>query len=251
MGFFVCFCYNTVYYGGGNMLETKSTKKFKIIKGIICILTLAMLVAAVIFLFIVDDMKKKRRLIFSIVQLLLMIGIIILPEQLKERLDLKIPIMLETSLTVFAFCGFVLGDVFDFYKKIPIWDSILHAFSGVILAYAGFVLIDYFVKRESVNISMGHMFICTSVVLFSLALGALWEIGEYLVDDIFGTNNQQYMKSTRGTLYGQKDVPLEGHAALGDTMKDLMLDLAGATAIVTIEYCKEDYRKKKAKKEDK
>lgn len=77
------------------MLETKSTKKFKIIKGIICILTLAMLVAAVIFLFIVDDMKKKRRLIFSIVQLLLMIGIIILPEQLKERLDLKIPIMLE------------------------------------------------------------------------------------------------------------------------------------------------------------
>ena len=212
MGIFVCFCYNTVYYGGGNMLETKSTKKFKIIKGIICILTLAMLVAAVIFLFIVDDMKKKRRLIFSIVQLLLMIGIIILPEQLKERLDLKIPIMLETSLTVFAFCGF---------------------------------------KRESVNISMGHMFICTSVVLFSLALGALWEIGEYLVDDIFGTNNQQYMKSTRGTLYGQKDVPLEGHAALGDTMKDLMLDLAGATAIVTIEYCKEDYRKKKAKKEDK
>ena len=62
-----------------------------------------------------------------------MIGIIILPEQLKERLDLKIPIMLETSLTVFAFCGFVLGDVFDFIK-IPIWDSILHAFSGVILA---------------------------------------------------------------------------------------------------------------------
>ena len=52
MGIFVCFCYNTVYYGGGNMLETKSTKKFKIIKGIICILTLAMLVAAVI---IVND----------------------------------------------------------------------------------------------------------------------------------------------------------------------------------------------------
>ena len=55
MGIFVCFCYNTVYYGGGNMLETKSTKKFKIIKGIICILTLAMLVAAGIFLFIVYD----------------------------------------------------------------------------------------------------------------------------------------------------------------------------------------------------
>lgn len=228
------------------MLERKSMTRFKIIKGTICLFTIMMLVAAVFFLFVIDDIKKKRRLIFAIVQLLLMLGIIVLPEQLKERIGLKIPIVLETSLTVFAFCGFVLGDVFDFYKKIPVWDSILHAFSGVILAYAGFVLIDYFVKRESINISMGQMFICISVVLFSLSLGALWEIGEYLVDDAFGTNNQQYMKSTRGTIYGQEDVPLEGHEALGDTMKDLMLDLAGATAIVTIEYCKADYRKKKS-----
>ena len=208
-----------------------------------------MLIAAIVFLFIVDDSKKIRRLIFSIVQLLLMMGIIILPDHLKDKLGLKIPIMLETSLTIFAFCGFVLGDVFDFYKKIPVWDSILHAFSGIILAYVGFVLIDYFVKRDSINLSMGHMYICVSVVLFSLALGAIWEIGEYLVDDIFGTNNQQYMKSTRGTLYGKEDEPLLGHEALNDTMKDLMLDLAGASIVGVVEYLKEDRRKHKVKKE--
>ncbi|MEY8675541.1 hypothetical protein [Thomasclavelia cocleata] len=231
------------------MLETKSTKRLKIIKTIICTLTMIMLIAAIVFLFIVDDSKKIRRLIFSIVQLLLMMGIIILPDHLKDKLGLKIPIMLETSLTVFAFCGFVLGDVFDFYKKIPVWDSILHAFSGIILAYVGFVLIDYFVKRDSINLSMGHMYICVSVVLFSLALGAIWEIGEYLVDDIFGTNNQQYMKSTRGTLYGKEDEPLLGHEALNDTMKDLMLDLAGASIVGVVEYLKEDRRKHKVKKE--
>ena len=231
------------------MLETKSTKRLKIIKTIICTLTMIMLIAAIVFLFIVDDSKKIRRLIFSIVQLLLMMGIIILPDHLKDKLGLKIPIMLETSLTVFAFCGFVLGDVFDFYKKIPVWDSILHAFSGIILAYVGFVLIDYFVKRDSINLSMGHMYICVSVVLFSLALGAIWEIGEYLVDDIFGTNNQQYMTSTRGTLYGKEDEPLLGHEALNDTMKDLMLDLAGASIVGVVEYLKEDLRKHKVKKE--
>ncbi|WP_282144577.1 hypothetical protein [Thomasclavelia cocleata] len=231
------------------MLETKSTKRLKIIKTIICTLTMIMLIAAIVFLFIVDDSKKIRRLIFSIVQLLLMMGIIILPDHLKDKLGLKIPIMLETSLTVFAFCGFVLGDVFDFYKKIPVWDSILHAFSGIILAYVGFVLIDYFVKRDSINLSMGHMYICVSVVLFSLSLGAIWEIGEYLVDDIFGTNNQQYMKSTRGTLYGKEDEPLLGHEALNDTMKDLMLDLAGASIVGVVEYLKEDRRKHKVKKE--
>ena len=231
------------------MLETKSTKRLKIIKTIICTLTMIMLIAAIVFLFIVDDSKKIRRLIFSIVQLLLMMGIIILPDHLKDKLGLKIPIMLETSLTIFAFCGFVLGDVFDFYKKIPVWDSILHAFSGIILAYVGFVLIDYFVKRDSINLSIGHMYICVSVVLFSLALGAIWEIGEYLVDDIFGTNNQQYMKSTRGTLYGKEDEPLLGHEALNDTMKDLMLDLAGASIVGVVEYLKEDRRKHKVKKE--
>lgn len=229
------------------MLEDESSKKLKVIKSVIRLLTLTMLVGAIVFLFIVNDAIKIRRLVFAIVQLLLMMGIIILPDRLKNKLGLKIPIMLETSLTVFAFCGFVLGDVFDFYKKIPIWDSILHAFSGVVLAYVGFVLIDYFVKRDSINLSMGHMYICVSVVLFSLSLGALWEIGEYLVDDIFGTNNQQYMKTTRGTLYGKEDEPLIGHDALKDTMKDLMLDLAGATAVGTIEYLKEDHRKRKKK----
>ena len=43
------------------MLETKSTKRLKIIKTIICTLTMIMLIAAIVFLFIVDDSKKIRR----------------------------------------------------------------------------------------------------------------------------------------------------------------------------------------------
>lgn len=230
------------------MLKNYSTKRLKFIKSVITILTLAMLIVAIITIFVENDAKIIRRTVFSLVQLLLMMGVIILPEKLKERWGLKIPIVLETSLTIFAFCGFILGDVFNFYKKIPIWDSILHMFSGVLLAYIGFILIDYFVKRESINISMGHIYICISVILFSLSLGALWEIGEYLVDDIFKTNNQQYMKSTRGTLYNKTDVPLVGHAALKDTMKDLILDFSGAAIVATVEYTKECYNKRKDKK---
>lgn len=227
------------------MLRNYSTKRLKFIKSVITILTLAMLIVATITIFIANDAKIIRRTIFSLIQLLLMMGVIILPEKLKERWELKIPIVLETALTVFAFCGFILGDVFNFYKKIPIWDSILHMFSGVLLAYIGFLLIDYFVKRESINISMGHIYVCISVILFSLSLGALWEIGEYIVDDIFKTNNQQYMKSTRGTLYNKTDEPLVGHDALKDTMKDLILDFSGAVIVATVEYTKEYYNKRK------
>lgn len=226
-------------------ISKNRAKRLKIIKWVIRTLTVLMLVGAIGFLFVVKDPKKQRRLVFSIMQLLFMMVIIVAPKRLKERFDFMIPLPLETSLNIFAFCGFVLGDVFDFYKKIPIWDSILHTLSGVILAYGGFVLIAYFVKRESINIHMSHGFICASVVCFSLALGAIWEIGEYLMDDMFGMNNQQYMESTRGTLYSKKDIPLVGHEALNDTMKDLILDLAGATAIATFEYCLEGHKKKK------
>lgn len=233
------------------MTKEKTAKRMKIIKWMIRTLTLTMLIAAIIFLFITDDPNKQRRLVFSIVQLALMMIVIILPKRLREYLNFKVPLTLETALNIFAFCGFVLGDVFNFYKKIPIWDSLLHAFSGVLLAYAGFVLIDYFVKRESINVHMSRAFICINVVMFSLAVGAIWEIGEYLADDFFGTNNQQYMETTRGTLYGKKDVPLKGHDALKDTMKDLMLDLAGATVIATVEYGIDGYEKKKLENKNK
>ncbi len=58
------------------------------------------------------------------------------------------------------------------------------------------------------------------VVAFSLAVGQ-YKLCEYTVDDIFHTNNQQYMATTRATIVSSDDEPLEGHDALADTMKDL------------------------------
>ena len=67
------------------------------------------------------------------------------------------------------------------------------------------------------------------------------------VDDIFKTNNQQYMETTRSTLYDEDDIPLQGHEALNDTMKDLMLDLAGAIGVACIEYVKLEKKQKSQK----
>ena len=86
------------------------------------------------------------------------------------------------------------------------------------------------------------------VVSNALALGAVWEIAEYLSDDIFHTNSQQYMETTRGTIIEETDIPLQGHEALNDTMKDLMLDLAGAIGVATIEYKKLEKKQKLSQK---
>ena len=76
--------------------------------------------------------------------------------------------------------------------------------------------------------------------MFSLGAGAFWEICEYTYDDIFHTNSQQYMETTEGTLIGSEDVPLKGHDALTDTMKDLILDLGGSLIVATYEFVRHD-----------
>lgn len=47
---------------------------------------------------------------------------------------------------------------------------------------------------------------------------------------------QQFMQTTEGTLVSAGDIPLQGHEALRDTMKDLMLGLGGAIIIAIVGY---------------
>ena len=212
-------------------LKEKKPYYLIISRKIIFWLVVLMLGIAIFLLFTRQD-ANKGRLIFTMVQLLGMLLVLRIPQFIKDK---------------FAFSGFILGDVFNFYGKIPYWDSILHAFSGVVIAYVGFIVIEYLDKEYTIPLSISPLFMSLTVVSVALAIGAVWEIGEYTVDDIFHTNNQQYMKSTRSTLYDKDDVPLVGHEALADTMKDLMLDLGGAVVVATIEYKKIERKQKKAK----
>ena len=116
------------------------------------------------------------------------------------------------------------------------------------IAYVGFIVIEYLDKEYTIPLSVSPLFMSLIVVSVALAIGAIWEIGEYTVDDIFHTNNQQYMESTRSTLYDEDDIPLQGHDALNDTMKDLMLDLAGAIGVACIEYRKLEKKQKVSQK---
>lgn len=218
-------------------MKLKENKPYYLIvsRKIISWLVTLMLGFAIILLFTKKDINKMR-FIFSIVQLFGMLFVLQISQFVKERYNFQIPNLLDFVLIGFAFSAFILGEVFNFYGKIPYWDSILHAFSGIVIAYVGFIVIEYLDKEYTIPLSVSPLFMCLIVVSVALAIGAVWEIGEYTVDDIFHTNNQQYMESTRSTLYDKDDIPLKGHDALNDTMKDLMLDLGGALAVAIIEY---------------
>ena len=152
-----------------------------------------------------------------------------------------------TKFAIFFVSALVLVESGLFDLIFSAWISILHTFSGVVIAYVGFIVIQYHDQEYRIPLSVSPLFMSLIVVCVALAIGAIWEIGEYTVDDIFKTNNQQYMETTRSTLYDEDDIPLQGHEALNDTMKDLMLDLAGAIGVACIEYVKLEKKQKSQK----
>ena len=158
--------------------------------------------------------------ILMIIQCLLGLIVINLPTFLARKLRFELPMTLYGMYIVFLYCAIFLGEVRSFYYLIPYWDSILHAFSSLMLGFLGYMLITILVQDEHIVLHLSPVFTAIFAFGFAFSIGAAWEIYEFLVDGFFSTNMQKYM-SVSGEL-------LLGHAALFDTMKDLMIDAGGA-----------------------
>ena len=76
--------------------------------------------------------------------------------------------------------------------------------------------------------SLSPFFVSLFAFCFALAIGAVWEIYEFSLDGLMGFNMQKHTLAD-GT-------PLVGHAALSDTMKDIIIDALGALAASIIGY---------------
>ena len=180
--------------------------------------------------------KRWDEVAFRTMQYVGMLIIMKLPHILKLRFRIEMPWLLSAFMVLFGFSSLVLGDGLDFYGKYPWWDSVLHAQSGTLLSLMAFWIIHVIMAENEKYIFLNKHFLALFIVLFSLGLGACWEILEYLYDSLAGTNSQQFMASTTGSILSSYDIPLCGHEALRDTMTDLMLDLAGALLVAIYSY---------------
>lgn len=197
----------------------------------LCIVILAGGIISLIFY--VDTDATRSRVIFSMFEVTVMAALIFVPRILNRIIHVKIPPVMEVLFVLFCFATLILGDVADFYGRFGWWDKLQHGLSGGLLGILGYVIINTFNKFEGDKVKFSPLFVCFWVICFALAIGALWEIIEYITDGIFGLNSQQYLQ-TRGTFDNTQ--PLQGHEALSDTMYDLMLDLAGSTVIAVVGY---------------
>lgn len=119
---------------------------------------------------------------------------------------------LECAAVVFLFCTMILGEIYRFYEKIPVWDNLLHLSSGFFFCAFGFALYaDAPLTRSDFPARGFH------AATFSFSCAAVWELFEFTLDATFGTDMQ---KAT--WVHGVLD------SGLYDTMTDMACGIYGA-----------------------
>lgn len=172
--------------------------------------------------------RVKSDYVLMVLQCLVGTIVIFLPKEVENRFEIHIPNGIEIMYFIFLFCAIYLGEVRDFYYRIPYWDVILHGISAMMLGALGFTLVDYLNDTEKLNLKLSPFFVSFFAFCFSITAGVVWEIYEFLADGFLGTNMQKFI-TAEGEI-------LVGRAALGDTMKDIIVDTIGTLVIVLMGY---------------
>ena len=124
--------------------------------------------------------------LLMLMQCILGLVTIHLPSILERRLRFELPGLLYGFYIVFLYCAIFLGEVRSFYYLFPRWDSILHFFSSMMTGFFGLMVVTILNRDRHVSMNLSPLFVCLFAFCFSVTIGSLWEIYEFLGDGLFG-----------------------------------------------------------------
>lgn len=194
------------------------------------ILPIGFLITKIIYPEFGADILTRTRSDYVLMLFQCLLGIIVLiyPNVILKRREIEMPSYLYLLYVIFLFCAIFLGEVRNFYHAVPYWDTILHTFSGGMIAALGFSFISLLNNEENIHLKLTPFFVAFFAFMFAITMGVVWEVYEYLADGVLGLNMQKFAIED-GSL-------LVGRAALQDTMEDLIVDGIGAFIISVIGY---------------
>lgn len=210
-----------------NIKQSKSTKVMYWTVRVITIILLGYSIVGV-FLRRSDDSQSADFLFIAINALVLFIASFV-PYFLKKKFYIAVPELLLRIYIGFVTCALLIGEIGGFFVYVKWWDSALHLFSGSLVGVVGFSLINLLNDSEDIEFKLKPAFVALFVFCFSLSVEVIWEIIEYLIDGVAGSNMQRFRDSITGELW-------LGRHALRDTMKDLILNTIGAFIISILGY---------------
>ncbi len=185
--------------------------------------------------------------------------LLIVPSLVQVTFRIEIPSALEVIILMFIFSAEILGEVNEFYIKIPNWDTILHTLNGFLAAAIGFSLVNLLNEDKRLSFNLSPFFVAVVAFCFSMTIGVLWEFYEFFMDTNFAMDTQKdtiiyninsvllnpeninvpfHIKNITSTIVNGNELNIGGYLDIGliDTMKDLIVNFIGAVTFSVIGY---------------
>ena len=132
------------------------------------------------------------------------------PVLIRRNLNISLPWLLEL-LIVIPLALHVWGGVLGLYGAIPFYDKLAHFISVAVIAFLALIVV-YVIDVYWDGLKMDLFMVGFFIAIFSIAIGGIWEIGEYVSDMlIVGAPKAQ--------------------ESLDDTMMDLIYDTAAGIIV--------------------
>lgn len=176
------------------------------------VVRILLLLMVIEWAFLMVEMRFLQLFLVTII-----IFVLIAPELFRNKMDLSIPADFHFIAVLFILASLYLGEIQQFYQLIWWWDMALHGTAGLLMGIFGFLLVYILNENPRVELQMMPGFIALFAFFFSISIGTVWEIFEFLMDQLFGFNMQKEM-------FG--DV-----SGLTDTMWDMIINAVGAAVI--------------------
>lgn len=198
----------------------------------------------VIFYLIIGIIKWNTT---TVVAALLSLVLMTITSYLKKKLNLDKK--LELLIYIFIITTEVLGQIYYFYTRVPIFDIIIHTYSSFVISYIALIII----KKHKLPKIITILFIFS----FAMMCESIWEIFEFGTDHLLKTDMQKdtiINEITSCYLSEDKDTPTtmvvdnvvvnnisftdkyNGYLDIGlyDTISDMSCALVGALIFIII-----------------
>ncbi|MBR9676321.1 hypothetical protein GOV05_04905 [Candidatus Woesearchaeota archaeon] len=161
---------------------------------------------------LIPSIFRGQWLLVFLSSLFLLISFI--PTIVQKKFNIFLPAEFGIIISLFLYATFILGELQKYYLKYWWWDIFLHSFSAFILGLIGFTIMYAFHYVEKISISpwLSALFSFN----FAIAIGVIWEIFEFVMDQALGLNMQR--------------------SGVVDTMTDLIVDSLGALLAAVIGF---------------
>lgn len=195
----------------------------------------------------------------SVFLCILTLLLLVIPSIVQVTMRIEIPTTLEIIILMFIFAAEILGEIQEFYLVFPFWDTLLHTLNGFLAAAIGLSMVNLLNKSENLTFRLSPFFTVVVGFCFSMTIGVLWEFFEFGMDVLFrmdmqkdtvihsissvmlnpsGENIPVRIGEIREVAVQGKELGLQGYLDIGliDTMKDLLVNFAGAIIFSVLGY---------------